>query len=195
MEDWAITYLMAFDRAKQLNLLEVADFYLYQDLLRVVDQIHPSYASLLSRTIYNAEEAYTGSEPINPSVPQLLVKYLAYYRTVETEPARQPSVYAARAALTLNSEPSLYHKRKRTQNVPSKLYLYGDMQAYLTKYERRISDINVIELSNQVLIRQKSMLATILPYISTTRPTPYTYQHLTTHRPRWHIASLGRSIG
>jgi len=131
IEDWAITYLTAFDRAKQLNLPEVADFRPHQDLLRVVDQIHPSYASLLSQTIYDAEEVYTGSEPVNPSAPQLLAKYLAYYRTVETKPARsarQPSAYAARAAPTLNSEPSPYHKRKRTQNnTPSKPCLCGDM--------------------------------------------------------------------
>jgi len=37
IEDWAIIYLTALDRAKQLNLLEVIDFRLYQDLLRVVD--------------------------------------------------------------------------------------------------------------------------------------------------------------
>jgi len=69
MEDWVIIYLTVFDRAKQLNLPEVVDFRPYQDLLRVVDQIYPSYASLLSQTIYDAEEAYTGSEPVNPSAP------------------------------------------------------------------------------------------------------------------------------
>ena len=137
MEDWVIIYLTVFDRAKQLNLPEVVDFRPYQDLLRVVDQIHPSYALLLSQTIYDVEEAYTGSEPVNPSAPQLLAKYLAYYRTVETKPARsarQPSAYtahaahAAHAAPTLNGEPSPYHKRKRTQNnAPSKPCLCGDM--------------------------------------------------------------------
>ena len=123
-EDWASSFQTAYDRAKQLNLPEVAECSSHRDLLNAISQIDSSFTAEFNRRICAAEESSVPSDS-EQELRNMLAEYLRYYRT--NHKIRTTS-YGVPAAATLNKGPSPSNKRKKTQyNAPSKPCLCGDM--------------------------------------------------------------------
>jgi hypothetical protein len=66
IEDWCNDFLVAYNRAKQLNLPEVYGFRPHKDLMRAIKQVDAAYAATVSLDIFKAEETWNnnGNLPI-----------------------------------------------------------------------------------------------------------------------------------
>lgn len=125
LEDWAITFLSAYNRAKEVNLPEVLGYRPHKDLIRAIKQVDSGYAATMSIKVFDAEAASLPTTTVvNPTLPELLSMYLRYYRTTYTaKSTTQGGTFAA----TLNQEESSYsRKRLREDGTPLKPCLCGD---------------------------------------------------------------------
>jgi hypothetical protein len=127
LEDWAIAYLSAYNRAREINLPEVSGFRPHKDLIRAIKQVDSGYAATMSIKVFEAEASQPtthATNAVNPTLPELLSTYLRYYRTTYTV---KTSTHGGIFAATLNQQESLY-KRKRSleDDKPSKPCLCGD---------------------------------------------------------------------
>jgi len=129
IEDWCNEFLIAYNRAKQLDLPEVYGFRPHKDLVRAIKQIDAAYAATVSLEIFKAEETWNSdrSIPITHQflLPTILADFLRYYRTTYSRKANiHGGVFGA---ATLNGQQSQYsRKRSRDDGTPTKPCLCGD---------------------------------------------------------------------
>jgi hypothetical protein len=128
IEDWCNEYLIAYNRAKQLDLPEVHGYRAHKDLVRAIKQVDAAYAASASLDIFKAEEAWNTNRNIPiPNQSQLstvLADFLRYYRTTNSTEA---NIHGGVFGATSNGQESLYNKKRlRDDSEPSKPCLCGD---------------------------------------------------------------------
>jgi hypothetical protein len=128
IKDWCSEVLIAYNRAKQLDLPEVHGFRAHKDLVRAIKQVDAAYAASASLDIFKAEETWNlnCNVPI-PNQSQLsttLADFLCYYRTTHS---RKTNIHGGVFGATLNGQRSPYNKKRpRDDAKPSKPCLCGD---------------------------------------------------------------------
>lgn len=107
VEDWCNEFLIAYSRAKQLDLPDVHGFRAHKDLLRAIKHVDGAYAASASIEIFKAEETWN-SDPSKQildklQLPTVLGDFLRYFRTTYS---RKTNIYGGAFGAKLNGQQS-----------------------------------------------------------------------------------------
>ncbi|KAF2023195.1 hypothetical protein EK21DRAFT_95114 [Setomelanomma holmii] len=121
IEDWCSEFLIAYNRAKQLNLLEVNGFRAHKDLVRAIKLVDAAYAGSASLNIFKAEEMWHSNHNVPiPSQSQLstiLADFLRYHRTTHSRKTNIHGAADKTGILNKIQEKNQRYKKQRSKDA------------------------------------------------------------------------------